>query len=114
MMRKRHPSGLEVLILGDLRRSVVRLRFGEQQVVSYGVAGRRAFVQQVEITLLRTGEIHAKLPAVLENLLSGRFELTLERFSVAPLLHGQRIYQRRLAGAGEPAAFPNQTTPRQD
>src|SRR2546423_13156305 len=94
MIVKAHPRSFQLLVSTHAGRAVVGLRFGKQNVVSRRVALRGAFVQQIQVTILRAREVHAKLPTVLEDLLSGRLELILKRFVVAHLLYGQRIAER--------------------
>src|SRR2546421_3540826 len=94
MIVKAHPRRLQLLISTYMWRAAVRPRFRKQNVVGSHVAVRGAFVQQIQITILWAREVHAKLPTVLEDLLSGRLELILIRFVVAHLLDSQRISQR--------------------
>src|SRR5437764_11792922 len=62
-----HPCRLQFLIGSYPRRAAVRRRFGKKYIVSRRVAARWTFVQQIQIAVLRTREIDAKLPTVIED-----------------------------------------------
>src|SRR5882724_6306833 len=77
-----HPRRLQFLISSYPRRAAIRRRFGKQHVISRRVAARWTFVQQIQIAILRTGEVDAKLPTVFENFLTRGLELILKRLAV--------------------------------
>src|SRR6266478_9294629 len=89
-----HPRRLQFLIGSYSWRAAVRRRFGKKYVVSRRVTARWTFVQQIQIAVLWTGEIDAKLPTVLEDFLARRLELILKRLAIAHFLHSERVGER--------------------
>src|SRR5215510_16591629 len=65
-----HPRSLQFLTGSHSRRSVVGLGFWKQHIVSSPIAAGGTLIQEIEITLLWTRQVNAKLPAVFEDFLT--------------------------------------------
>src|SRR4030095_1456812 len=80
-------SGLDLLCGGDMRRSAVHSRGGEQEVIAWFALCIDAFVKDIDVPFVNALEPHLKFISGLKNLLARRFERSLERLTVPHLLH---------------------------